>query len=43
MLTKEEIMKWVEGLDDDEQIGIDDGGLILMTSDGQYYLEVGGI
>lgn len=38
---KEELLKWVEGLDDGEEVWIDEGGLTLEASNG-YYIEVGG-
>jgi hypothetical protein len=39
-----EIMEWLETFDDDDMIGIDDGGLALRPVNAQeLYCEVGGI
>ncbi len=47
MMTKREILDWLDTLADDAEIGIDEGGLILTalpSPDGDAsYLEVGGI
>ena len=42
MMTKEEIMKWLEKLPAHAYVGIDEGGLCLETEGGPY-LEVGGL
>jgi len=41
MIGKEELLKWVEGLHDDENVWIDKDELTLETSDG-YYIHIGG-
>ena len=39
-----EIMEWLETLNDDDLVAIDDGGLCLcVVDDPDVYLEVGGI
>ena len=48
MVNKAELLAWVETLDDDSCIGIDEGGLCLRevlpdNSMGEAYCEIGGI
>lgn len=43
MMSKSEVLDWVQALPDDAEIGIDDGGLTITTPDGQGWLEIGGI
>lgn len=40
---KSDIMAWLESLEGDPLIGIDDGGLSIETVDGLAYYEIGGI
>lgn len=46
MMGKQEVLRWLETLSDDCLIGIDDGGLCLVTdgteADEGAYLEIGG-
>ncbi len=42
MTDKEEIERWLATLPEGTGVGIDDGGLTLVTEDGAY-LEVGGV
>ncbi len=41
MITKQEIQEWLDTLPADDTVGIDEGGLTLVSSSGAY-LEVGG-
>jgi hypothetical protein len=43
MMAKAEILKWVNALPDEAQIGIDEGGLHLIVDESEDYLEVGGM
>ncbi len=43
MITKAELLDWVSGLDADDMIGIDDGGLSLVVLDSHAYFEIGGM
>lgn len=47
MMTKRELLDWIDTLPDDAEIGIDEGGLALQTlatADGNAsYLEIGGL
>ena len=42
-VTKKELIEWLNGLDDDDLVGIDDGGLTLVVEDKEDYYEIGGI
>ena len=42
-VTKKELIDWLNGLDDDDLIGIDDGGLILTVGGKEDYYEIGGL
>ena len=43
-MTVAEIKDWLNNLDDDDEVGIDDGGLILQAvHSAEIYLEVGGM
>jgi hypothetical protein len=42
--TVHEIQDWLSQFDDDEEIGVDDGGLALqLTTDPEQFFEVGGV
>jgi hypothetical protein len=43
MLAVELIKEWINALPDDMGVGVDEGGLCLVTEDGQNVLEIGGI
>ena len=43
MMTVRDVRTWLSTLADDDEIGVDDGGLCLETRDGAAYLEVGGL
>ncbi len=43
MMSRAELLEWVQALPTDAEIGVDDGGLTLTTSDGTNCLEIGGI
>lgn len=43
MVSKEELLAWVQALPDGSGVGVDDGGLALMTQDEKQYFEVGGL
>lgn len=43
MITVKELKEWLNTLPDEESVGIDDGGLILIAELGDAYLEVGGM
>jgi len=44
MIPKKELQDWLNTLPDDADIGIDDGGMLLVTAaDDDAYLEVGGV
>jgi hypothetical protein len=43
MLHRELLLEWVNGLPTDAEVGIDDGGLMLRTRDGENWLEIGGV
>lgn len=48
MMTKKEVLEWLETLDDDSGVAIDEGGLCLVEIDEngeetESYIEVGGI
>ena len=40
---KSEIMRWLDTIEGDPLIGIDEGGLTLSTANASYWLEVGGV
>ena len=42
-VTKKELIDWLNSLDDDDLIGIDDGGLILTVGGKEDYYEIGGL
>ena len=42
-VTKKELIDWLNGLDDDDLICIDDGGLILTVGGKEDYYEIGGL
>lgn len=43
-MTVGEIKDWLNNLDDDEEVGIDDGGLALqVVHNAEIYIEIGGI
>lgn len=41
MISKSELKEWIDNLPDDATIGVDDGGLTIQSSDGNW-LELGG-
>ena len=43
MMSKAEVLEWVNALPDDAEIGVDEGGLCLTTPDGKDWCEVGGV
>lgn len=44
MTSKAELQRWLNRLDDDAMIGVDEGGLTLVTDDGSNsYIEIGGM
>jgi hypothetical protein len=43
MIGKPELQAWLNTLDDDDCIGIDDGGLSLVVLDSNAYYEIGGM
>lgn len=43
MMSKAKVLEWVNALPDDAEIGIDDGGLMIITPDGADWLEIGAI
>jgi len=43
MISKQELMQWLETLPDDAEVGIDDGGLTLQVESGEEWIEVGGM
>jgi hypothetical protein len=43
MLPVHEVKRWLETLEADGYVAIDDGGLTLVQIDGEAWLEVGGI
>lgn len=42
MINKYELIEWLSNIDA-EFVGIDEGGLVLQSTDGNAYIEVGGI
>ena len=42
-VTKKELINWLSDLDDDDLIGIDDGGLTLVVEGKEDYYEIGGL
>lgn len=38
-----ELRRWIDSLPEDSEVAIDEGGLTLMETGGDAYLEVGGI
>ena len=43
MMTVCEVREWLDGLNDDDEVGIDDGGLCLRVCDREEWLEIGGL
>lgn len=43
MIKVSELRKWLDTLPQDENVGIDEGGLILYTELGDAHIEVGGL
>ena len=43
-MTVGEVREWLDTLSDDDEVGIDDGGLSLRVVGGEdFYLEIGGL
>ena len=43
MMSVREVKRWLDTLDPDECVGVDEGGLTLVNETGKAYLEVGGL
>ena len=43
MMAKQEIVRWLNTLPEDAQIGVDEGGQCLEEHGGDAYLEIGGL
>lgn len=43
MIDKEELERWLATLPKGTQVGVEDGGLTLITDDSEAYLEIGGL
>lgn len=43
MVSRAELLKWINSLDADAYIGIDEGGLTLVVEGSTAYYEVGGM
>jgi len=42
-MSGKEVKEWVAGLNDDDMVAVDDGGLCLVVKDTGSYCEIGGI
>ncbi len=43
MMSKREILEWLNTLPDEAEIGIDEGGLCLQMFADEAYIEIGGL
>jgi hypothetical protein len=43
MVSRDELLTWINSLDDDAFIGIDEGGLSLVVDGATEYFEIGGM
>jgi hypothetical protein len=43
MMAVRDVFAWMQTLDLDDQIGVDEGGLTLQVFDREAYLEIGGL
>jgi hypothetical protein len=43
MIQVKEIMRWLSTLDHESYVGVDEGGLILLASRSDAFLEIGGM